>query len=38
MEDAWLPQEVVAKVRSGALPLPQRGTTLDLFEGPIYDQ
>ncbi|MGF6856741.1 hypothetical protein [Paraburkholderia sp. CI3] len=38
MEDAWLPQEVVAKVRSGALPPLQRGTTLDLFEGPINEE
>ncbi|MFL9913682.1 hypothetical protein [Paraburkholderia sp. RL17-337-BIB-A] len=31
MEDAWLPQDVAAQVRSGALPAQQRGRTLDLF-------
>ncbi|MCX4176970.1 MULTISPECIES: type II toxin-antitoxin system RelB family antitoxin [Paraburkholderia] len=35
MEDAWLPQEVVAQVRSGALPAQQHGTTLDLFGDQI---
>jgi RHH-type rel operon transcriptional repressor/antitoxin RelB len=37
-EDAWLPQEVVAQVRSGALPAQQRGTTLDLFGDSICEQ
>jgi RHH-type rel operon transcriptional repressor/antitoxin RelB len=31
MEDTWLPQEVAAQVRSGALPAQRPGTTLDLF-------
>ncbi|WP_316251736.1 hypothetical protein [Paraburkholderia sp. UCT2] len=38
MEDVWLPQEVVAQVRSGALPAQRRGTTLDLFGDSIYGQ
>ncbi|WP_343219817.1 MULTISPECIES: hypothetical protein [Paraburkholderia] len=38
MEDAWLPPEVVAQVRSGALPTQQRGMTLDLFGDSIYEQ
>jgi RHH-type rel operon transcriptional repressor/antitoxin RelB len=38
MEDAWLPREVVAQVRSGALPAQQRGTTLDLFGDSICEQ
>ena len=38
MEDAWLSQEVVAQVRSGALPVQQHGTTLDLFGDQIGDQ
>jgi RHH-type rel operon transcriptional repressor/antitoxin RelB len=38
MEDAWLPQEVVAQVRSGDLPAQQRGTTLDLFGDSICDR
>jgi RHH-type rel operon transcriptional repressor/antitoxin RelB len=38
MEDTWLPQEVVAQVRSGNLPAQQHGTTLDLFENSICDR
>ncbi|MGF6372931.1 hypothetical protein OKW40_005747 [Paraburkholderia sp. RAU6.4a] len=38
MEDAWLPQEVVAQVRSGTLPERQRATTLDLFRDSICEQ
>ena len=38
MEDAWLSQEVVAQVRSGALPVQQHGTTLDLFGDQIGDR
>ncbi|MFL9966207.1 hypothetical protein PQR02_35450 [Paraburkholderia sediminicola] len=38
MEEAWLPQEVVAQVRSGAIPAQQCGTTLDLFGDQICDQ
>ncbi|MFL9862415.1 hypothetical protein PQR72_43010 [Paraburkholderia madseniana] len=37
MEDAWLPQEVVAQVRSGALRAQQHGTTLDLFGDQICE-
>ncbi|MGF6935295.1 RHH-type rel operon transcriptional repressor/antitoxin RelB [Paraburkholderia sp. UCT70] len=38
MEDAWLPQAVVAQVRSGALPAQQRAPTLDLFGDSICEQ
>jgi RHH-type rel operon transcriptional repressor/antitoxin RelB len=37
MEDAWLSREVVAQVRSGALPALQHGTTLDLFGDQIRE-
>ena len=37
MEDAWLPLEVIAQVRSGALPVRQHGTTLDLFGDQICE-
>ncbi|MFM0342202.1 type II toxin-antitoxin system RelB family antitoxin [Paraburkholderia fungorum] len=37
MEDTWLPQEVVAQVRSGALPAQQHGATLDLFGDQICE-
>ncbi|WP_309546292.1 hypothetical protein [Paraburkholderia sp. BL27I4N3] len=38
MEHAWLPQEVVAQVRSGTLPEQQRATTLDLFRDSNCEQ
>ncbi|WP_168788401.1 hypothetical protein [Paraburkholderia aromaticivorans] len=38
MEDTWLPQEVVARVRCGDLPAQRRGTTLDLFGDSIFDR
>ncbi|MFM0007086.1 hypothetical protein P0D80_26995 [Paraburkholderia sp. RL17-373-BIF-A] len=38
MEDAWLPREVVAQVRSGNLPAQQHGTTFDLFDNSIRDR
>jgi RHH-type transcriptional regulator, rel operon repressor / antitoxin RelB len=38
MEEAWLSHEVVAQVRSGALPAQPRGTTPDLFGDPLWEQ
>jgi RHH-type rel operon transcriptional repressor/antitoxin RelB len=38
IEDTWLPQEVVAQVRSGNLPAQQHGSTLDLFDNLICDR
>ncbi|MGF6767876.1 RHH-type rel operon transcriptional repressor/antitoxin RelB [Paraburkholderia sp. GAS199] len=38
MEEAWLPQDLVARVRNGDLPAQRFSSTLDLFNDSTQDE